>query len=972
MLHARMISLNRSFETLILVDASVSTDTGTITEPECLGPMDPGSSVTLEGIVWHETENGVLVINVTWRGKTYVGTLLDSTQHVHHWAPPSSRYTDSPTSEIENRTPKGRGKRGRGGHSELEVRKNLRSSKGKGRSGITFPPASPAKEKRKGSSKSDSDDKNGSGSGSEDGSSSKKRSRTSSQNSPEDDGDDSEKEEKTTKDGEKETKLKEEKEDDSMTPKDPEEEKYVPPPPLPYVLICPKEGCNKKYRQHSGLKFHVSFAHKELLNAQGEIKDTSEIERMEQEAKERLRKKEEAVNGGKTNDVDNATEADKSDERESNQANDPEDVKPNITTNNDAKPSDDALSTKLTTATTATTVTTSTTATTSPLGGHVTLPPLSASSLGMPPLSQIKPNFTNLPGPPADAKPIPVSAIEGVMTSRPPPPLLNGPPPVVPGAVTSGGPAITTPVSLMGGIPISSPLARATDLNARNPLLPKSVIRPPSNARPIVPATAPQLLPSGPLGPSAINLKPIQPRPTIMPEPTPNLALDELRKKKEPKKKKENSPGTSPPRSGSQNGSSPKSGHGHGGQTPEKSDNQQPPVKSPAYSDISDDGEETDKKKTANIPNPPDNKPSFAAPFALSQYAMPPSARAALSPQLPTAKVERELAEKEKALKDQIDRENRERSRKASGGIKEEHGHRSMNMGGHSMGGGAPEDLRKRENTGSPGGSLSVKSEFREAKSEPGKNDQKPPSVHDEGAKPTMETRGPPPGTQAYGYMQAQMLRQGFPGIPFEHLLASGVVNPLMLGAAGAAYGANPYMPPHMRPPFGPASPSDLLRPPMFPPVSSTGSAEDLRSSNTKALELLQQHASQYYGSHKIHELQERARKSPNPDKFSHKARENLASASPTLNRKNPSTPTPPPAGASSANPSMDRSRSPPPLRHVHTHTHTHFGLGYPLLPPSSVSLAGVTPPAAHTAFSTAGFNPLMPPKPNLSGFPPK
>lgn len=31
---------------------------GVITEPECLGPCEPGTSVTLEGIVWHETENG--------------------------------------------------------------------------------------------------------------------------------------------------------------------------------------------------------------------------------------------------------------------------------------------------------------------------------------------------------------------------------------------------------------------------------------------------------------------------------------------------------------------------------------------------------------------------------------------------------------------------------------------------------------------------------------------------------------------------------------------------------------------------------------------------------------------------------------------------------------------------------------------------------------------------------------------------
>jgi len=33
----------------------VGTSVGTITEPDCLGPCEPGTSVTLEGIVWHET-----------------------------------------------------------------------------------------------------------------------------------------------------------------------------------------------------------------------------------------------------------------------------------------------------------------------------------------------------------------------------------------------------------------------------------------------------------------------------------------------------------------------------------------------------------------------------------------------------------------------------------------------------------------------------------------------------------------------------------------------------------------------------------------------------------------------------------------------------------------------------------------------------------------------------------------------------
>uniref|UniRef100_A0A182U4I6 C2H2-type domain-containing protein n=1 Tax=Anopheles melas TaxID=34690 RepID=A0A182U4I6_9DIPT len=70
-----------------MVDVCVGTSVGTITEPDCLGPCEPGTSVTLEGIVWHETEGGVLVVNVTWRGKTYVGTLIDCTKH--DWAPPS-------------------------------------------------------------------------------------------------------------------------------------------------------------------------------------------------------------------------------------------------------------------------------------------------------------------------------------------------------------------------------------------------------------------------------------------------------------------------------------------------------------------------------------------------------------------------------------------------------------------------------------------------------------------------------------------------------------------------------------------------------------------------------------------------------------------------------------------------------------------------------------------------------------------
>jgi hypothetical protein len=41
---------------LLQVDASVGTEIGTMTEPDCLGPLDPGTSVNLEGIVWNETD----------------------------------------------------------------------------------------------------------------------------------------------------------------------------------------------------------------------------------------------------------------------------------------------------------------------------------------------------------------------------------------------------------------------------------------------------------------------------------------------------------------------------------------------------------------------------------------------------------------------------------------------------------------------------------------------------------------------------------------------------------------------------------------------------------------------------------------------------------------------------------------------------------------------------------------------------
>jgi len=42
-----------------------------------------GTPVNLPATVWYEDRDGLLVVNVTWRGRTYVGTLMDSTKSEH-------------------------------------------------------------------------------------------------------------------------------------------------------------------------------------------------------------------------------------------------------------------------------------------------------------------------------------------------------------------------------------------------------------------------------------------------------------------------------------------------------------------------------------------------------------------------------------------------------------------------------------------------------------------------------------------------------------------------------------------------------------------------------------------------------------------------------------------------------------------------------------------------------------------------
>jgi len=206
-----------------------------------------------------------------------------------------------------------------------------------------------------------------------------------------------------------------------------------------------------------------------------------------------------------------------------------------------------------------------------------------------------------------------------------------------------------------------------------------------------------------------------------------------------------------------------------------------------------------------------------------------------------------------------------------------------------------------------------------------------------EGVKPTMETQGPPPPpTSQYAYIHPSYMQpQHYGALPFDpgHPVYRGLSPMLVPGP----YSSNPYL--HQLPRYH--APEDLSRPP-----------------GGKALDLLQHHANQYYSAHKIHELQERALKSPTPKTSAASASPSSAGPTPARPPSGPPTsvagPGPPtgqgqqPSGKQQGQPGSQQqqqgavdasgsnlgkdNRSPPPQRHVHTHHHTHVGLGYPLL----------------------------------------
>lgn len=175
------------------------------------------------------------MVNVTWRGKTYVGTLLDCTKH--DWAPP--RFCESPTSDIDSKSLKNtRGKRARGSFTTdtsidtRSVTSKLRNGKGRRTANSGYVPPSPAK--------SDSAL-----------SSSKRKGRPSDLDLT---GVEDNKRAKVSK---------------------PDTPDLQQPPSSPVLIECPEPNCSKKYKHINGLKYHQSHAH---FGSTFNINDSQELE----------------------------------------------------------------------------------------------------------------------------------------------------------------------------------------------------------------------------------------------------------------------------------------------------------------------------------------------------------------------------------------------------------------------------------------------------------------------------------------------------------------------------------------------------------------------------------------------------------------------------------------------------------------------------------------------------------------------
>eukprot|EP00058_Branchiostoma_floridae_P024389 XP_002609879.1 hypothetical protein BRAFLDRAFT_90738 [Branchiostoma floridae] len=194
---------------------------------------------------------GVLVVNVTWRNKTYVGTLLDCSKH--DWAPP--RFSESPTSDMETKPPPpppakaSRGKRARNNNASGEdmsnftetrssIHSKLRNNNGNGSNGT-------GKTGRKGNNKTPTRDDDG----------------------KPDTPPGTKRKAKSSTDGESVSSTDEVKPAKRMRANS----RSTPTPqgegPAPALIECPHVNCNKKYKHINGLRYHQAHAHLEDTKA---------------------------------------------------------------------------------------------------------------------------------------------------------------------------------------------------------------------------------------------------------------------------------------------------------------------------------------------------------------------------------------------------------------------------------------------------------------------------------------------------------------------------------------------------------------------------------------------------------------------------------------------------------------------------------------------------------------------------------
>lgn len=204
--------------------SSNGSEMATMTEPDSLGPCEPGTAVKLQGIVWQETEKGLLVLNVTWKGKTYMGTLLDCHRptEAHKWGPPRDPSSD-----------KMRGKRGRNTRSRTPpVRIPIRKGSKPTSSGTSSPVPKNSSARAKLFTMSPL--------AKEESNSGKRRLPPVNYGENEDDED-----------------LKDDESDENTGGGDTMS-------PSSRLIECPKPVCAKKFRDLDALKYHLSYAHNDL------------------------------------------------------------------------------------------------------------------------------------------------------------------------------------------------------------------------------------------------------------------------------------------------------------------------------------------------------------------------------------------------------------------------------------------------------------------------------------------------------------------------------------------------------------------------------------------------------------------------------------------------------------------------------------------------------------------------------------